>query len=202
MAQFADVALGKSVVRCKDSPGFIANRLGVYWLATTMAETLDAGLTVEEADAIIGRPMGIPKTGVFGLLDLVGLDLMPHDQRMASMGSPLPKTDAFHAVNRDSTAPILRKMVAEGYTGRKGKGGFYRRSRDGGGKVKEAIDLKSREYRAGTERPTSRRQKDLAHVACRPIRDRPLSPWRVLGATLSLCGDARAGGGGRHRRHR
>ena len=57
VAQFADVALGKSVIRCNDSPGFVANRLAIPWMATTMAETLDAGLTVEEADAIVGRPM-------------------------------------------------------------------------------------------------------------------------------------------------
>ena len=78
IAHFADVALGKSIVRCKDSPGFIANRLGVYWLQVGVIEAMDRGLTVEEADAVIGRPMGIPKTGVFGLIDLVGLDLMPH----------------------------------------------------------------------------------------------------------------------------
>jgi len=50
----------------------------VYWLQTGVIEAIDLGLTVEEADAVIGKPMGIPKTGVFGLIDLVGLDLMPH----------------------------------------------------------------------------------------------------------------------------
>ena len=86
---FADVALGKSIVRCEDSPGFIANRLGIYWLQLALIEAIDQGLTVEEADAIIGRPMGIPKTGVFGLMDLVGIDLGP--QVNASMRAVLPK---------------------------------------------------------------------------------------------------------------
>ena len=95
VAQFADVALGKSVVRCNDSPGFVANRLAIPWMATTMAETVDAGLTVEEADAIIGKPMGIPKTGVFGLVDLVGVDI--GRETMTSMGSLLPKSDFYHA---------------------------------------------------------------------------------------------------------
>jgi len=143
VAAVADVKLGKSIVRCKDSPGFIANRLGVYWLQVGVIEAIDAGLTVEEADAVIGKPLGIPKTGVFGLIDLVGLDLMPHIN--ASLSKALPPTDAFHTANRD--LPLIKKMIADGYTGRKGKGGFYRLNRTGGGKAKEAIDLVTGEYR-------------------------------------------------------
>lgn len=143
VSRFADYSLGKSVVVCKDRPGFIANRLGVYWLQTAVVEAFDAGLEVEEADAIIGRPMGIPKTGVFGLLDLVGLDLMPHIH--ASLEGALPPDDPFHGALRK--LPLIDKMLAEGYTGRKGKGGFYRLNRTGGGKVKEAISLKTGEYR-------------------------------------------------------
>jgi 3-hydroxyacyl-CoA dehydrogenase len=143
VSRFADFALGKSVVHCKDRPGFIGNRLGVYWLQTAVTEAFEAGLDVEDADAIIGRPMGIPKTGVFGLLDLVGLDLMPHIN--ASMGAALPKSDPYHATARE--LPLIGKMLAEGYTGRKGKGGFYRLNRTGGGKAKEAISLVTGEYR-------------------------------------------------------
>ena len=142
VTQFADVALGKSIVPCNDRPGFIGNRLGVYWLQTAVVEAFAAGLTVEEADAIIGRPMGIPKTGVFGLLDLVGLDLMPHIN--ASMTALLAKDDAFH--DSAKPLPLVAKMISEGYTGRKGKGGFYRLNRDKG-KLKEAIDLLSGQYR-------------------------------------------------------
>ena len=115
IGQFADIALGKTVVRAKDSPGFIANRLGVYWLQCGVIEAIDAGITVEVADAIMGRPFGIPKTGVFGLIDLVGLDLMPHIN--ASLAATLPAGDAFHAANRD--LPLIKTMIAEGYTGRK-----------------------------------------------------------------------------------
>lgn len=143
VCNFADVNLGKSIVPCNDKPGFIGNRLGVYWLQTALVEAMEAGLTVEEVDAIIGRPMGIPKTGVFGLLDLVGLDLMPHIN--ASMTALLPKTDAFHVSARP--VPLIAKMIVDGYTGRKGKGGFYRLNRDKG-KAKEAIDLNTGEYRA------------------------------------------------------
>ncbi len=88
ITDFCDYKLGKGVVVCKDRPGFIANRLGVYWLQSAVVLAFEHGLQVEEADAIIGKPLGIPKTGVFGLLDLIGLDLMPHIN--ASMASALP----------------------------------------------------------------------------------------------------------------
>jgi 3-hydroxyacyl-CoA dehydrogenase len=182
---FGDVVLGKSIVRCKDSPGFIANRLGVYWMQLGVIEAIDAGLDVEEADAVMGRPIGIPKTGIFGLLDLVGLDLMPHVN--ASMARSLPNADPFHAANRDLS--LLRRMIADGYTGRKGKGGFYRLDRSGGDKRKQALDLQSGEYRA--ERTPSlpevdAGQKDLRALVGAPGRIGAYA-WRVLGQTLAYA---------------
>ncbi|MGH6873912.1 MAG: 3-hydroxyacyl-CoA dehydrogenase family protein, partial [Aestuariivirgaceae bacterium] len=120
--EFADLKLGKTPVRCKDTPGFIANRIGIYWLQCAVTQAIDSGLTVEEADAVLGAPMGVPKTGVFGLLDMVGIDLMPNI--LASMAASLSKDDPFHAAHRD--LPLIKSMIAAGYTGRKGKGGFYR----------------------------------------------------------------------------
>ncbi|MDQ0314332.1 3-hydroxyacyl-CoA dehydrogenase/enoyl-CoA hydratase family protein [Amorphus orientalis] len=142
VADFADRRLGKSVITAKDSPGFIANRLGVTWIQLAVGQAVEQGLTVEEADAVIGRPFGIPKTGVFGLLDLVGLDLMPHVG--ASLAAALPEGDAFHTSRRE--LPLVERMIAEGYTGRKGKGGFYRLNREDGGRQKEAIDLSTGRY--------------------------------------------------------
>ena len=101
------------------------------------------GLTIEAADAVMGKPFGIPRTGVFGLIDLVGIDLMPHIN--ASLTKLLPAGDAFHKAQRD--LPLIANMIASGYTGRKGKGGFYRLNREGGRKVKEAIDLATGAYR-------------------------------------------------------
>ncbi|TEA76809.1 3-hydroxyacyl-CoA dehydrogenase/enoyl-CoA hydratase family protein [Allopusillimonas ginsengisoli] len=144
LSQFIDVKLGKSIVACKDSPGFIANRLGTLWIKAALVKAFDLGIEVEEADALLGKPFGIPKTGVFGLVDLVGLDLMGHVE--ASMAALLPKEDAFHQLRKD--LPLLGKMVADGYTGRKGKGGFYRLNRADGGKAREAISLASGDYRA------------------------------------------------------
>jgi 3-hydroxyacyl-CoA dehydrogenase len=142
IADFADRKLGKTCVTCHDEPGFIANRLGVYWVQAAMVEAMDRKLTVEEADSVIGRPFGIPKTGVFGLMDLVGLDLMPHVQ--SSMAGLLDKSDPFHAIYRESE--LVSKLIADGYTGRKGKGGFYRLNRKGDQKVKESVDLQTGEF--------------------------------------------------------
>lgn len=177
VGNFADVTLGKSIVKAKDSPGFIANRLGVYWLQTGVIEAIDAGLTVEEADAVMSKPFGIPKTGVFGLIDLVGLDLMPHIN--ASLAATLPQTDAFHATNRD--LPLLKKMISEGYIGRKGKGGFYRK----GAKGREAIDLASGEYRP-VQKASSPDAKDLRAFLSGASKA-SVYGWRVLGQTLSYA---------------
>ncbi|MDE1883680.1 MAG: 3-hydroxyacyl-CoA dehydrogenase [Rhodospirillales bacterium] len=173
VAAFTDLMLGKSVVKAKDSPGFIANRLGVFWLQTGVIEAMAAGLTVEEADSIMGRPFGIPKTGVFGLIDLVGLDLMPHIN--ASLAGALPASDAFHATNRD--LPLLKKMIAEGYTGRKGKGGFYRK----GAKGREAIDLSTGDYRPAHKVKTPE-SRDLRTI----FSESPYA-WRVMGRTLAYA---------------
>ena len=146
--EFCDVRLGKGVVHCKDRPGFIANRIGGMWIQSALGAAMDLGLTVEEADAIMGRPFGIPKTGVFALLDLVGIDLMPHVA--ASMKRTLPATDPYVVNLREPE--LIRKMIAEGYTGRKGKGGFFRLVKTATGRSKEAIDLKTGQYRP-TEEP-------------------------------------------------
>ncbi|MCB9947786.1 MAG: 3-hydroxyacyl-CoA dehydrogenase [Rhodospirillaceae bacterium] len=137
LTRFCDIRLGKSVVRAKDTPGFIANRIGAFWVQSAVNDAFDQGIGVEAADAVIGPPMGIPKTGVFGLLDLVGLDLMPHIAK--GLRDSLPAGDPFHAVDRRH--PLIDRLIADGYTGRKGKGGFYRLNRTGGAKVKEAVNL-------------------------------------------------------------
>ncbi len=141
VSAFADRSLGKSCVTCNDAPGFIANRVGTYWLQVAMVEAMRHGMAVEEVDAILGRPFGFPKTGVFGLLDLVGLDLMPEIN--ASLARTLPESDAFHAHNQDMT--LIGRMIAGGYTGRKGRGGFYLFDR--ATRKKQAIDLRTGEYR-------------------------------------------------------
>ena len=142
VGDFCDKRLGKGVVHCKDTPGFIGNRIGVYWIQVGILEAIKMGLSVEEADAIMGRPIGVPKTGVFGLSDLVGIDLMPH--LMASMTRTLPKDDVFHT--KAEIPEMVNQMIEEGYIGRKGKGGFFRMNKDSGKRVKEAKNLTTGDY--------------------------------------------------------
>ena len=138
---FADRGLGKTVVVCKDTPGFIGNRIGNYWMVVAQNEAIAMGLDVEEADAIIGKPFGIPSTGIFGLLDLVGIDLMPTILR--SLQNALPKTDAIH--DYDAEPALIAKMIAENRLGRKSGAGFVRLSADR--KTRDITDLKTGDYR-------------------------------------------------------
>ncbi|MBX6745202.1 MAG: 3-hydroxyacyl-CoA dehydrogenase [Acetobacteraceae bacterium] len=170
ITEFGDRALGKTVIACKDRPGFIANRIGGLWLQSAINHAFELGLTVEEADAVMGRPMGVPKTGVFGLLDLVGIDLMPHVA--ASMKAALPASDPYVANMREHE--LIARMIAEGRTGRKGKGGFYmRETGPGGERLKRAIDLSTGEYRDSTKPVLESLEvgaKDLRRLAEHPDR--------------------------------
>ena len=86
--------------------------------------------------------MGIPKTGVFGLYDLIGIDLMA--DVLKSFIKELPETDKFHEVAKE--IPLVKKLIDTGYTGRKGKGGFYRMNKSGTTKLMEAINLETGDY--------------------------------------------------------
>jgi 3-hydroxyacyl-CoA dehydrogenase len=142
LKEFCEIELGKGAIVCNDTPGFLGNRVGVYAMQVAMTEAFKMKLSVEEADAIFGRPMGIPKTGVFGLYDLIGIDLMA--DVLKSFIKELPKTDEFHEVAKQ--IPLVKKLIDTGYTGRKGKGGFYRMNKTGATKVMEAINLESGDY--------------------------------------------------------
>jgi 3-hydroxyacyl-CoA dehydrogenase len=161
----ADERLGKTVVRCHDAPGFIANRLGAMWIDVAIGEAIARGLDVELADAAVARAFGSPKTGVFGLLDLVGIDLSLDVTR--SLNARLPADDPLQAVDRPWA--LMEALVASGRTGRKGDGGFYRLAPD---RSKQALDLATDEYR-----PAHRYRGDepagAAYAAA--VRDRTLA---------------------------
>ncbi len=142
LKEFCEMELGKGAIVCNDTPGFLGNRVGVYAMQIAMTEAFKMKLSVEEADAIFGRPMGIPKTGVFGLYDLIGIDLMA--DVLKSFIKELPETDEFHEVAKE--IPLVKKLIETGYTGRKGKGGFYRMNKSGATKVMEAINLETGSY--------------------------------------------------------
>ncbi|WP_334173989.1 3-hydroxyacyl-CoA dehydrogenase NAD-binding domain-containing protein [Pseudoxanthobacter sp.] len=138
---FCDVDLGKGVVDCKDTPGFIGNRIGCYWLAVGFGEAIKLGIDVEDADAVIGRPFGIPGTGIFGLLDLIGIDLMPNIIR--SLQDTLPASDPVQAY--EAEPPFFTAMIKAGRLGRKSGGGFVRLTPDRKGR--EVLDLATADYR-------------------------------------------------------
>ncbi len=142
LKKFCETELGKGVIVCNDTPGFLGNRVGVYAMQIAMTEAFKMKLSIEEADAIFGRPMGIPKTGIFGLYDLIGIDLMA--DVLKSFIKELPKTDNFHEVAKE--IPLVKNLIETGYTGRKGKGGFYRINKTDGKKVMEALNLETGEY--------------------------------------------------------
>lgn len=131
VARAAQVLLGKTVIFCNDTPGFIANRIGCYWIAVATVEALRRGLAPETADAVHAA-LGIPRTGVFGLLDLVGLDLIP--TVWGSLMRALPAEDGLQAYDLPG-AKIVTRMLAAGYLGRKAGAGFYRRTKDGAAEV-------------------------------------------------------------------
>ena len=168
--------LGKGVIHAKDTPGFIANRIGGMWIQSALQAAFDLELSVEEADAVMGRPFGMPRTGIFGLLDLVGIDLTP--QVAASMQRSLAKDDPYLRIYKDR--PLIAKMIADGYTGRKGKGGFYRMTRTQEGRVREAIDLKTGAYRPDIRAPS--RQPRRAEAGGAPGARRSAAP-----ATRGKC---------------
>ena len=142
LKKFCEQELGKGAIVCNDTPGFLGNRIGVFAMQVAMTEAFKMNLSIEEADAVFGRPMGIPKTGVFGLYDLIGIDLMA--DVLKSFIKELPKNDPFQAVAKE--IPLITKLIQSGYTGRKGKGGFYRMNKQKNQKILEAIDLKTSEY--------------------------------------------------------
>jgi 3-hydroxyacyl-CoA dehydrogenase len=168
LADFCDRRLGRGIVWVKDTPGFIANRIGVYWLMVGLLTALEMGIRVEDADAVMSKPLGIPKTGVFGLFDLIGIDLMPLIAK--EMLHHLPESDAFVKLYREPE--LVKKLIAEGYTGRKGKGGFYRLAKgEGGKKTKETLDLQSGEYRA--EKKSTLESVDAARLGLAALVSHP-----------------------------
>lgn len=184
---FLDPGMGKTVIRCNDRPGFIANRLGVYWMQVALQEAIAMELSVEEADAIM-RVCGFPGTGVFGLWDLVGLDLMP--DVTASLSRLLTTEDPFQ--HYAGTAPVLKQMLERGWHGRKGRvlQGFYRKYTDPEGqRHNQVLDLATLEYRA--PRPVTLASSQLNAGQIRELLNCPdpggRYAWRVLSRVLDYA---------------
>ena len=138
VAQCADRKLGLTVARCQDTPGFIAHRIGMYWLMLAVHAALEFGLRVEEADALLGKAAGFPKSGVFGLCDALGIGLWP--QLAGGMIARLPATDPMRAI----AAPpaVVQNMIEAGHSG------FYLPRAEAGRRGPQVLDLQDGQYRA------------------------------------------------------
>ena len=176
---FCDRELGKGVVPCLDTPGFLGNRVGCYAIQTALHVANDMGLSPVEADGIFGRPMGIPKTGVFGLYDLIGIDLM--SDVAASLVSILPEGDDFHTFG--TKLPLMADMIANGQKGRKSGQGFYRTK----GGEKQVINLSSGEYEPATafnHAPAAKAEKGgIIHILVDDSRYGDYA-WNVMSRVL------------------
>lgn len=146
MQEFGDIRLGKNVIICKDTPAFLANRIGIYFMFRAITESIDRQMKIEEVDAVLGSPIGFPKEGIFGLLDLVGIGIIPLVTK--SLLNTLAADDPFRAFDHEKGLALVSRLLSEGCTGRNSpKGGFYRmQKREDGSKQKQAVSLHGNGY--------------------------------------------------------
>lgn len=144
VANFAARILGKGVVRCNDTPNFIANRIGTYGLMVTLRVMEELGLGVDAVDAITGPVLGRPKSATFRTLDVVGLDTFMHVIRNTAAATDDPEEREQLAV-----PPYLDAMLERGWTGEKAGQGFFRKIKGEGGESDIlSLDLQTLEYGA------------------------------------------------------
>ena len=140
VADFCDLYLGKSVVRAKDTPNFIANRIGTFSMLNVIRIMQEMDLSVEDVDALTGSAVGWPKTGTFRLGDLVGLDVLGHVVRNAATNVKDERSDL-------ALPPFFMEMLNRKWLGDKTKGGFYKKQKDSEGEKRFVVDWKTLEYR-------------------------------------------------------
>jgi 3-hydroxyacyl-CoA dehydrogenase len=139
ISDFCDRHLGKGVVPCKDTPNFIANRIGTFFGSTVQQLTVEHDLTIEEVDALTGSLIGLPKSATYRLLDIVGIDVWDHvTKNLYDAAQHDPFRDRFQ------NAPFVTEMIQRGWLGDKTGQGFYKRV----GKDREiyALDRTTFEY--------------------------------------------------------
>lgn len=138
VARFGEV-LGKGIVYAKDTPNFVANRIGVFAMMLTLHQLEASGLGIEAVDKITGQPMARPKSAAFGTADLVGLDTLAHVAKNCLDSLPNDEEREVFAL-----PDFVHDMIAKGLLGRKADGGFYKKV----GSELLVYDVGSRDYRA------------------------------------------------------
>ena len=122
LESFLTTALGKGVIRAKDTPNFIANRIGVFSIIATMVHTARLGLGFDAVDALTGPAIGRAKSATYRTADVVGLDTLAHV--IGTMRDTLPD-DPWHA--HFAVPPVIQALIAKGALGAKTQAGFYRK---------------------------------------------------------------------------
>jgi 3-hydroxyacyl-CoA dehydrogenase len=141
--KYSSLYLGKTPVLCKDTPGFIGNRIGVYSMAMVMQLAQEIGLTIEEADTLTGSILGRPKTGTFKLGDLVGLDTALSVTNGLKQNCPEDKM-----IQEIKDSKPLNYLLENNFLGDKTQKGFYYKEADKSGKTNRfALDLEKLQYR-------------------------------------------------------
>jgi 3-hydroxyacyl-CoA dehydrogenase len=145
ISHFAEYRLGKGIVIAKDTPNFIANRLGSVAGAFAMDYILKNNYTVDEVDAITGPPMGRPKTATFRLLDLVGLDVWEHVG--SNLAQAIPHDEhAQRYLTSEEGNKLIKGMVEKGWLGTKSKVGFYKEVKQDGKKEFWSLDFEKLDH--------------------------------------------------------
>jgi 3-hydroxyacyl-CoA dehydrogenase len=185
LTDFAENTLGKGVVNAKDTVNFIGNRIGCFHLLAGLhlaKPFLAAGMTQETIDAVLGKPVGVPPTGLYGLMDLIGLDVMGLVGE--NLAENLPEGDA--GLPYTSFPAAEQAMHDRGQLGRKSRalGGFGRVSKlEDGSKKFETFDLLDEEWRDAAEPELSGVPGDLGEVLFADTAQGQLA-WEVYGGTL------------------
>ena len=152
ISHFGEYRLGKGIVPCKDTPNFIANRLGFGSGAFALDYILEHGYSVAEVDAITGPAMGRPKTGIFRLIDLVGVDVWEHVG--SNLAEAIPYDEhAMRYLSSERANTLIHNMVEKGWLGNKTKSGFYKMVKVEGGKEFWTLNLETLEHDPPGEKP-------------------------------------------------
>ena len=177
---FVTSTLGKGVVRAKDSPNFIANRVGIAGMLATMKEVANFGLSIDVVDDLTGKKMGRASSGTFRTADVVGLDTMAHVIKTLQDTLSL-ETDPFYA--SFATPAVLQQLLALGHLGQKTKAGFYKKE----GRDVLRFDAESGEYVAAGQKADevyARMLKKPAAERLRLLRNSEGAQGRFLWAIL------------------
>ena len=141
--KFGDLILGKTTVQCKDTPAFIANRIGVFSIMSLFHLVEEMGLTIDEVDKLTGPALGRPKSATFRTCDVVGLDTLVKVAEGVQQNCPNDEANSVFSI-----PSYISKMLANGWLGSKSKQGFYKQDKSSGKKEILSLNLKTLEYEA------------------------------------------------------